>query len=90
VNATLGAANLDPVEFPDPFTVDFRRRPNRHLAFGKGMHRCLGSHLARRQLRVALAEWHARIPEYELVPGQTLVYGSPTRMVEHLELQWAV
>jgi len=90
VNATLGAANLDPVEFDDPFRVDFRRRPNRHLAFGKGMHRCLGSHLARRQLRVALAEWHARIPEYEIVPGQTLVYGSPTRMVEHLELQWAV
>jgi cytochrome P450 len=90
VNATLGAANIDPIEFPEPFTVDFSRRPNRHLAFGKGMHRCLGSHLARRQLRVALAEWHARIPEYEMVSGQTLVYGSPTRMVEHLELQWAV
>ena len=88
VNASLGAANLDPQEFSEPFTVDFRRRPNRHLAFGKGMHRCLGSHLARRQLRVAISEWHKRIPEYELVPGQTLVYGSPTRMVHSLHLQW--
>jgi cytochrome P450 len=88
VNASLGAANIDPHEFPDPFVVDFRRRPNRHLAFGKGMHRCLGSHLARRQLRVALAEWHARIPDYELVPGQELTYGSPTRMVHSLRLRW--
>jgi len=88
VNGTLGAANLDPVEFPDPFVVDFRRRPNRHLAFGKGMHRCMGSHLARRELRVALSEWHARITDYELVPGQVLRYGSPTRMVHSLQLRW--
>ena len=88
VNASLGAANLDPNEFPDPLTIDFRRSPNRHLAFGKGMHRCLGSHLARRQLRVALGEWHKRIPEYEVIPGQTLKYGSPTRMVHSLGLRW--
>jgi cytochrome P450 len=89
VNASLGAANLDPHEFPNPMVVDFARRPNRHLAFGKGMHRCLGSHLARRQLRVAIQEWHARVPEYELVPGQELRYGSPTRMVHSLRLRWA-
>lgn len=90
VNAALGASNLDPVEFPDPMVVDFERRPNRHLSFGKGSHRCLGSHLARRQLRVALEEWHARIPEYEVVPGQELAYGSPTRMVHSLRLRWKV
>ena len=89
VNASLGAANLDPQEFRDPMVVDFTRKPNRHLAFGKGMHRCLGSHLARRQLRVALQEWHRRIPDYELAPGQELKYGSPTRMIHGLQLRWA-
>ena len=62
VSPLLGAANTDPAEFPDPELVDFNRSPNRHRAFGGGPHRCLGSHLARMELRVALREFHRRIP----------------------------
>ena len=70
----MGAANIDAAEFLDAFDVRFDREVNRHLAFGGGVHRCLGSHLARRELRVALREWHRRIPEYELKPGIELQY----------------
>jgi cytochrome P450 len=84
----LGAANVDPKEFGDAHDVQFDREPNRHVAFGAGVHRCLGSHLARRELRVALREWHERIPEYELKPGLELHYGGGLRTVENLELVW--
>lgn len=75
-------------EGPDPTAgeVDLRRSPNRHLAFGGGIHRCLGSHLARVELRATLRAWHARIPEYELAPGAELVYGAGLRQIEHLPL----
>ena len=68
----VGAANVDPAEFADPMDVRFDRDVNRHLAFGGGVHRCLGSHLARRELRVTLREWHRRIPEYSIKPGVEL------------------
>jgi cytochrome P450 len=64
----IGAAGRDPAGHPDPDTIDFRRQ-ERHLAFGVGPHRCLGSHLARMEMQVALEEWHGRIPDYELAPG---------------------
>ncbi len=70
VMVAIAAASRDPAEHPDPDTIDFGRR-ERHLAFGGGPHRCLGSHLARMEMRVALEEWHRRIPEYELAPGVT-------------------
>ena len=60
----FGAANVDPAETTCPMELDWDRETNRHLAFGGGIHRCLGSHLARIELRVALTEWHRRIPEY--------------------------
>jgi cytochrome P450 len=84
----IGAANVDPTEFEDSFEVRFDREVNRHLAFGGGVHRCLGSHLARRELRVALREWHRRIPEYEIKPGLELEYPPGLRMVQNLELVW--
>jgi cytochrome P450 len=88
VHVAIGATNLDPTEFNDPLVVDFRRSPNRHLAFGKGIHRCLGSHLARREIRVAIREWHRRIPEYGLQPDVELEYVIPTRGVTNLKLEW--
>lgn len=90
VLVNLGAANLDPAEYDDPFVVRFDRDVNRHLAFGGGVHRCLGSHLARRELRVALREWHRRIPEYSLAPGYRVTYKPPLRFVPDLQLSWAV
>jgi cytochrome P450 len=64
----IGAAGRDPAEHPDPDTIDFQRQ-ELSFAFGGGPHRCLGSHLARMEMRVALEEWHRRIPEYALAPG---------------------
>jgi cytochrome P450 len=60
------AGNRDPEEFPDPDEVVFDREPNRHLAFGSGIHRCLGAHLARLELRLALEEFLRWIPDYEV------------------------
>jgi cytochrome P450 len=60
------AANRDPAFFADPDVVRLDRTQNRHAAFGLGRHRCLGSHLARMELRVALEEWLARYPDFEL------------------------
>ncbi|WP_181780398.1 cytochrome P450 [Pseudonocardia pini] len=63
------SACRDPREFPDPLTVDLRRSPNRHIAFAAGPHRCVGSHLARLELRVTMEEWHRRIPHYRIPEG---------------------
>jgi cytochrome P450 len=60
------AANRDPSVFEDPDQVILDRQHNRHVAFGAGIHRCAGSNLARMELRVALEEWLARIPEFEV------------------------
>ena len=60
------AANRDPAMFPDADQVELDRVENRHAAFGLGIHRCLGSNLARMELRVALEEWMKRYPDFEL------------------------
>ena len=70
VMIAIAVASRDPAEHPDPDTIDFGRQ-ERSLAFGGGPHRSLGSHLARMEMRVALEEWHRRIPEYALAPGVT-------------------
>jgi cytochrome P450 len=82
VMAILGSANTDEAEFADADEVRFDREANRHLAFGGGIHRCLGSHLARLELRVALREWHARIPEYHVKPGVDLTYTTGIRSLD--------
>ena len=64
------AANLDPAEFPDAEKVLIDRAENRHAAFGLGIHRCLGSNLARLELRVAIEEFIKRFPDFELAHGE--------------------
>jgi cytochrome P450 len=61
-----GSANHDDGVFPDPERFDIARTITKHLAFGHGIHYCLGANLARIEARVAFEEWHARFPEYEL------------------------
>lgn len=60
------AANRDPAHFPDADRVIIDRSENRHIAFGLGIHRCLGSNTARLEMKVALECWLARIPEFSL------------------------
>ncbi len=74
------AANRDPEVFPDADEVILDRRQNRHLAFGAGIHRCAGSNLARMELRVAVEEWLAQIPEFGLIdPGLVTWAGGQVR-----------
>lgn len=81
------AGNIDKTFCPDAMSVQLDRKNNRHVAFASGAHRCLGSHLARLELRCALEEFHSRIAEYHLVPGEFVRYGSSTvRSAEYLPL----
>ncbi|HLX87411.1 MAG TPA: cytochrome P450 [Acidimicrobiales bacterium] len=82
----LASANTDDAGHPGVDEVDLRRNPNPHLAFGGGVHRCLGSHLARVELRVALREFHRRIPDYSLAPGTVLEYTTGLRSLHHLPI----
>ncbi len=68
------AANRDPEAFPDADKVIIDRAVNRHVAFGVGIHRCAGSNLARMELRVALEEWLARIPDFRLADGAEVTW----------------
>jgi cytochrome P450 len=72
----LCSANRDPDTFPHPNDFDINRSPNRHLSFGAGVHRCLGSHLGRIELTIALEELHRRIPDYQLVESDPPVFHS--------------
>jgi len=67
-------ASYDEKQFENPFEVDLTREVNPHMVFGGGAHRCAGSHLARRELRVAITEWLRRIPQFEITPGDTAPY----------------
>jgi cytochrome P450 len=62
----IGAANRDPTQFREPDRLDVAREPNRHVTLGHGVHYCLGAALARLELRVAVAGFLARFPDYRL------------------------
>jgi len=66
IAALLGAANRDPVAFPDADTFDAARRPNHHIAFGAGLHHCLGAPLARMELQISLPTLLRRFPNVQL------------------------
>jgi len=89
VMVMIGAADADPDEFGSRAEeTDFDRERNRHLAFGGGAHRCLGSHLARFELRIAMEELHRRIPDYRVPVGAELRYSPGIREIEHLPLEF--
>jgi len=83
----LCSANRDDAEFDDPDAFVIDRGPNRHLSFGAGPHRCLGSHLARLELTLAMEEIHRRIPDYALVQSDPpLMHGTSVRGCVRLPL----
>lgn len=85
IHAQWSSANLDPTYFDDPLAVDFRRGRRDHMVFASGTHRCLGSHLARLELKLALEEFLLRIPEFATDPSEPLSYDNvAVRMVTHL------
>jgi cytochrome P450 len=70
------AANRDPAQFDRAADVVIDRQVNRHAAFGLGIHRCVGSHLARMELRVALEVWLARIPAFTLADPSAVTWSA--------------
>jgi cytochrome P450 len=85
---SIQSATRDPQVFEEPEQVKLDRSPNRHIAFGASEHRCLGSHLARAELQIAVEEWHRRIPEYRIAEGEeVLAHGGQISLVS-LPLAW--
>ena len=82
------AANRDERRFENPDAFDIFRTDVKHVGFGFGIHVCLGMHLARRELSIALGEWHARIPEYRIRPGAQLVERGGQLALKSLPLEW--
>jgi cytochrome P450 len=72
------AANRDPAMFPDADKVVIDRRENRHAAFGLGIHRCVGSNLARMEMTIAIEEWLKRIPDFCLDPASAVRWSAGT------------
>ncbi|WP_029429582.1 cytochrome P450 [Blastococcus sp. URHD0036] len=88
VSVVQGTWNFDPEKFTDPLTVDLARPANRHATFGLGRHRCLGSNLARLEMRIAVEVWHQRIPAYRLAEGYELCYAPVLRGIPDLRLEF--
>ena len=74
ITCLLPVCNFDPDVFPDPLTVDFDRPRKTILAFTVGVHSCMGAHLARLEVKIALQEWLKRIPDFKLEPGTRTEY----------------
>lgn len=73
VAPVLGSANHDESQFPHPETLDITREPNRHLAFGRGGHFCLGAALAQMEGKIALTTLFRRFPDLRLArPAESL------------------
>jgi cytochrome P450 len=65
----LAAVNRSPDTYDEPDAIDLDQADRGHVTFGGGVHRCLGSHLARREMRLVMEEFHRQIPEYEIAGG---------------------
>ncbi|MGC8920494.1 cytochrome P450 [Streptomyces sp. PG2] len=92
VTVSLPAANRDPLRFPDPDRLDVGRNASGHLAFGHGMHQCIGQNLARTEMRIAFPALFGRFPTLRLaVPAQRLSFGGDTGFycVHRLPVSWS-
>lgn len=82
------SANRDERRWPEPDTLDVSRKPQRHVAFGEGIHHCLGAPLARLEAKIAFEELFRRIPRYA-VNGPVIRVGTPTdRALERLPVEF--
>ena len=88
MSTTLGS--LDPIEFPQPNEVIIgRERKERHLGFGYGIHRCIGVHLARTELRIAFEELLDALPQFHIQPdAKILSYLANVIQIDNLPLAW--
>lgn len=86
----FGAANRDDREFPDADQLVLDREADRTLAFGHGIHYCLGATLARLETRVAFEELLARIPDFEIADGARRVPSALVRGYEHLPISYSL
>jgi cytochrome P450 len=82
------AANHDPDRFADPERIDLNRDASTHVAFGHGIHRCLGQHIARLELSIILEEVLTRIPDYQVDVDAIQRYPSITRGISSLPAYW--
>jgi cytochrome P450 len=90
VVVSTACADRDPDAFADAGRARLDRVVNPHMAFGLAAHRCLGIHLARPELAIALTTWHGRIPDYAIAPGTRLSFKAGVLSMESLPLVWAV
>ncbi len=84
------SGNRDPAEFDRPDEFDLQRKPNRHLSFGVGAHRCMGIHMARLSMQVMIEEWLKRVPEFELDWERVEETPGFTWAVSALPASWSV
>jgi cytochrome P450 len=84
VHLVLGAANRDPEKFADPDRLDIGRSPNPHVAFGKGIHACIGAQLARMETRIAVGAIVERLPRLELAEEPVWKDALASRSMERL------
>jgi cytochrome P450 len=89
VTASTMLSTRDPDEFENPHELDLTRSPNRHNAFSFGPHRCLGSHLARLEVTIAIQEWFEHIPEFTVQADANVnAVGGGVMGLDNLPLQW--
>ncbi len=82
------SACRDPRRFPDAAHVDITRENNRHVTFGSSLHRCLGSHLARAELQIAVQEWLRAVPEFRMASDEPpMAMGGQIALLE-LPIVW--
>ena len=87
-SALTSVANFDPAAFQCPRSFDPARKANRHFTLASGAHLCLGAHLARLEMGIALERWLTRVPPFRLADGDTREVFPSLMSVSHLKLTW--